>query len=203
VQNEQTFDNSSGAIMRISVLEIYTAIPKEQKMLDIRAIKKDTLYNIMLQQMYSLNYVWMRMEGLVQQKAPEAYGSDEYYQLFEDYGSEEARRLATALGFPRQEINDLARFLKYSHWAIFENIEIAELTANSFRMRTLDCSAQRAAKRWGLDFYDCGTGGLRIRRGFFRGINPEAQVQRGFTPPEAGPEGRSAMVSCEWLVSLE
>jgi len=172
-------------------------------MLNIRAIKKDTLYNVMLQQLYSLNYTWVRFEGFIQEKAPEVYGSEEYYQLFEDYGSEEARRLVRALGFPREEIKDLARFLKYSHWAIFENIEIAELTANSFRMRTLGCSVQSAAKKWGMEYYDCRTGGLRIRSGFFKGINPKAKVQRIFTPPEARPEDRRAIVSCEWLVSLE
>jgi hypothetical protein len=69
-------------------------------MLNIRAVKKDILYDIMLQQMYSLNYVWMRIEGLLQQRAPEVYGSEEYYQLFKDYGSEEARRLIKTLGFP-------------------------------------------------------------------------------------------------------
>jgi hypothetical protein len=172
-------------------------------MLSIGAMRKDNLYNVMLQQMYSLNYVWMRIEGLVQHRAPEVYGSDEYYQLFEDYGSEEARRLIKALHLPRKEIKDLAGFLKYSHWAIFENIEIAGLTAESFLMRTLDCSAQRAAKRRGLDYYDCGAGGLRIRNGFFKGINPRARVERVFTPPEARPEGTSAVASCEWLISLE
>jgi len=172
-------------------------------MLNIRAIKKDALYNVMLQQLYSLNYTWVRFEGFIQEKAPQVYGSEEYYQLFEDYGSEEARRLVKALGFPREEVKDLTRFLKYSHWAIFENIEIAELTANSFRMRTLDCSAQSAAKRWGMEYYDCRTGGLRIRSGFFKGINPKAKVQRIFTPPEARPEDTRAIVSCEWLVSLK
>jgi hypothetical protein len=172
-------------------------------MLSIGAMRKDNLYNVMLQQMYSLNYVWMRIEGLIQQRAPDVYGSGEYYQLFEDYGSEEARRLIKALHLPRKEIKDLTRFLEYSHWAIFENIEIAGLTANSFRMRTLDCSAQRAAKRWGLGYYDCGAGGLRIRNGFFKGINPRAGVQRVFTPPEARPEGGPAIASCEWLISLE
>lgn len=171
-------------------------------MLNIRTIKKDTLHTIMLQQMHALNYVWLRYEGLIRQKAPELYGTEEYYQLYEDYGSEEARRLVKVLSVPREQIRDLAGFLRHSHWAIFENIEISELTANSFRMRTLDCSAQRAAKKWGLDYYDCGTGGLRIRTGFFRGINPRAEVQRIFTPPEASPEGRPAAASCEWLVSL-
>ncbi len=172
-------------------------------MLSIRAMRKDNLYNVMLQQMYSLNYVWMRIEGLIQQRAPEVYGSDEYYQLFEDYGSEEARRLIKALDLPREEIKDLTQFLKYSHWAIFENIEIAGLTANSFRMRTLDCSAQRAAKKWGLDYYDCGAGGLRIRNGFFKGTSPRARVRRIFTPPETRPEGTPAIASCEWLISLD
>jgi hypothetical protein len=172
-------------------------------MLNIRAIKKDILYDVMLQQMYSLNYVWLRYEGFIQQKAPELYGNEEYYHLYEDYGSEEARRLVKALGFPKEEIKDLARFLKYSHWAIFENIEIAEVTASSFRMRTLDCSAQRAAKKWGLEYYDCGTGGLRIRNGFFKGINARAKVESIFTPPEAGLEDRPAIASCEWLISLE
>jgi hypothetical protein len=177
--------------------------PEEQEMLSIRAIRKDTLHKVMLQQMYSLNYVWMRIEGLIQQRAPEVYGSEEYHQLFEDYGSEEARRLIKALGFPREEVKDLTRFLKYSHWAIFENIEIAGLTTDSFVMRTLDCSAQRAAKRWGLDYYDCGAAGLQIRNGFFKGINLRARVRKVFTPPGARPEGPLAAASCEWLISLE
>jgi len=172
-------------------------------MLNIHAIRKDTLYTVMLQQMCSLNYVWLMYEGYIQQKAPELHGSEQYYQLFEDYGLDEARRLVKALGFPREEINDLTRYLKYSHWAIFENIEIAELTASSFRMRTLDCSAQRAAKKWGMQYYDCRSGGLQIRSGFFKGINAKAKVQRIFTPPEAKPEDTHAIVSCEWLVSLE
>jgi hypothetical protein len=172
-------------------------------MLKIRAIKKDTLYAVMLQQMYSLNYLWLMYEGFIQLKAPELYGSEQYYQLFEDYGSDEARRLVKALGFPREEINDLAKYLRYSHWAIFENIEIGKLTASSFRMRTLDCSAQHAAKKWGMQYYDCRNGGLRIRSGFFKGINAKAKVQRIFSPPEANPEDTRAIISCEWSVSLE
>jgi hypothetical protein len=172
-------------------------------MLNTHAIKKDTLYDVMLQQMYALNYVWMRFEVLIRERAPELYGGQEYYKIYEDYGSQEARRLVKALSFPREDIGNLATFLKYSHWAIFENIEIAELTANSFRMRTLDCSTQRAAKKWGLEYYDCGAGGLRVRSGFFKGINPKAKVQRIFAPADARPEDRPANVSCEWLVSLE
>jgi Family of unknown function (DUF6125) len=172
-------------------------------MLNIRTIKKDTLHAVMLQQMYALNYVWLRFEYFIREKAPGLYGTEEYYQLFEDYGSEEARRLVKALGFAGEEVKDLVRFLEHSHWAIFEDIEIVEVTPNSFKMRTLDCSAQNAAKKWGMEYYDCRTGGLRIRTGFFKGINPRAKVQRIFTPAEARPEGTRSMVSCEWRISLE
>jgi hypothetical protein len=136
-------------------------------------------------------------------KAPKAYRSKEYYQIMEDCGLEEARGLVKALGFPGEETKDLAKFLKYSHWAILENIEITELTTNSFVMRTLDCSAQRGAKRRGMEYYDSGTEGRRIRSGFFKGTNPRAKARRIFIPPEAGPEGTRAIVSCEWLISLE
>jgi hypothetical protein len=172
-------------------------------MLNIRTIKKDTLHAVMLQQMYALNYVWLRFEYFIREKAPGLYGTEEYYQLFEDYGSEEARRLVKALGFAGEDVKDLVRFLEHSHWAIFEDIEIADVTADSFKMRTLDCSAQNAAKKWGMEYYDCRTGGLRIRTGFFKGINPRAKVQRIFTPAEARPEGARSSVCCEWQVSLE
>ena len=105
--------------------------------------------------------------------------------------------------FREEEIKNLAKFVKYSHWAIFENIEIAELTANSFRMRTLDCSEQSAAKKRGMEYYGCRTGALQIRSGFFKGVNLKAKVQRFLSPPEAGPAGTQAVVPCEWLISLE
>jgi hypothetical protein len=172
-------------------------------MLNIRTIKKDTLHAVMLQQLYALNYVWIRFEYFIRDEAPGLYGTEEYYQLFEDYGAEEARRLIRALGLPVGEVKDLVKFLGYSHWAIFEDIEIADVNANSFKMRTLDCSAQSAAKKWGMEYYDCRAGGLRIRTGFFNGINPRAKVRRMFTPAEARPEGTCPMISCEWQISLE
>ncbi len=172
-------------------------------MLDIHALEKDTLHDIMLQQLYSFNYIWMRFEIFIAMKDPDEYGSEEYYQLHEDFGAYQARRLARVLGTPGEGIGELTRFLKHSHWAAFEDIEVVDLTADSFTMRTLDCSVQRAAKKWGAQHYDCGKGGLRVRTGFFKGINPGAKVQRVFTPPEVGSEGIPANVSCEWLVSIE
>jgi len=170
---------------------------------DIRTLDKDTLCGVMLQQMYSLNYMWLRLEFYIAEKAPRDYRTDEYYQLYEDYGSQEAGRLTRTLGLPKQDMKDLSEYLRHSHWAIFENIEISELTPTSFRMRTLDCTAQKAARKWGMEHYDCGAGGLRVRTGFFKELNSKARVQRVFAPGEHRPEGTPANASCEWLISLE
>ncbi len=172
-------------------------------MLDISQLEKDTLYNVMLQQMYSLNHMWLMLELYVAEKAPRDYGTDEYYQLYEDYGSHEARRLARVLSLPGEDIQNLADYLRHSHWAIFETIDITKLSETSLRMRTRDCTAQKTARKWGLDHYDCGTGGLRVRTGFFRTLNSRATVQRVYAPGGDRPKSVPSEVSCEWLISLE
>jgi len=70
-------------------------------------------------------------------------------------------------------------------------------------MRTIECSTQKAAKRWGMEYYDCGHTGSFARNGFYQYLNKNAKVQRVFTPPEISPEGTPENVSCEWLISLE
>ena len=53
----------------------------------------------MLQQLYELNYMWIRFEYFVREKAPEAHRGGDCYQLMQGYGSQEARRLVKALAF--------------------------------------------------------------------------------------------------------
>ena len=100
-------------------------------------------------------------------------------------------------------VDRLIQFLEHSHWCAFENIEITKLSDTRMRMRTLDCTAQKAAKKWGMDCYECGPGALRLRSGFFGWINPRARVTPAFTPPEKAGEGTPPDVSCEWLISIE
>ena len=40
-------------------------VKEEPAMLNIRELKKDALYTVMLEQLYSLNYMWMRLEGFI------------------------------------------------------------------------------------------------------------------------------------------
>lgn len=172
-------------------------------MINIERLSKDEVYNIMSELLYSFNYVWFMFEKFVKNKYPDAFESEEFLKLNEEFGAYEAKRVANALGISTGGIDNLIQLVKHSHWAVFENIEITKLTGNSFRMRTIECSTQKAARRWGMEYYDCGHTGFFARKGFYQYLNKNAKVQRIFTPPETNPEGTPENVSCEWLISID
>jgi hypothetical protein len=170
--------------------------------LEIEGIKKDTLHNIMMQQLYSLNYTWFQFEELIKSNYPEMLKSNGYYGLCSNFGAYEASRLYKALGLSGTHLDTLVEVLRKSHWAAFEDIGIEKEADNSFKMYTIDCSAQRAAEKYGLNCYECNVTGLSIRKGFFQKLNPNAKVQRIFAPPEKPPKGTPSSVSCKWLISV-
>lgn len=172
-------------------------------MLEIEGLSKDTVYDVMRELLYSLNYMLFRFEEWVRSRYPEELQGEEFARLYEEAGSYEAKRLCKALDISGGGVDTLIQLLKHSHWAVFENIEAMKLAEGSFTMRTIECSAQRAAKRWGVDYYDCRHTGSLVRNGFFEAINPSVKIQRVFTPPEIRPEGTPENVSCEWLISIE
>ncbi len=172
-------------------------------MLEIRRLSKETVYAVMADTLYSLNYGWIKLEDLLLTKYPEARESQEYLKLNEDVGSYEAKRLLSTLRLSGAGIDLLIELLKYSHWAVFENIQTEKLTAKSFKMRTIDCSAQKAAKRRGAKYYDCRVAATAIRNGFYEAANKNAKVKCIFTPAEIRPEGCPEHVSCEWIISIE
>jgi len=171
--------------------------------IDIERLSKEQVYNIMSELLYSFNYVWFMFEKFIKSKYPDAFESEEFLKLNEEFGEYEAKRVSKALDISTGEIEDLIRLVKHSHWAVFENIEITKLTKKSFRMRTIECSTQKAAKRWGMEYYDCGLTGSFARIGFYQYLNKNAKIQRIFTPPEISSEETPENVSCEWLISLE
>lgn len=171
-------------------------------MLEIEGLSKETVYNVMSALLYSLNYAWFQFEDLMRANCPEVLEGEEYRRFNEEFGSYEAKRLSSALDISGEGIDGLIQFLKHSHWAVFENIEVEKLTDKSFRMRTVDCSAQRATKRWGMEYYDCRNSGF-LRSAFFEAVDRNAKVQRIFAPPEIRPDGTPENVSCEWLISIE
>jgi len=172
-------------------------------MLEIEDLSKDNVYSVMSELLYSINYGWFMIEDMIRKKHPELLGSDSYLRLNEDVGSYEAKRLSKALRVSGDTIDGLINLLRHSHWAVFENIEVEKLDGRSFRMRTIDCSAQRAAKKWGMEHYDCSLVAFPIRCGFFSAANQNAKVERIFTPPDVRPQSITENVSCEWLISIE
>lgn len=170
-------------------------------MLEIEGLSKETVYNVMTELLYSFNYTWFKTEEWVKSRYPE--GFEEFASLCEDFGSYQARRLSQVLDISGGGIDPLIQLLKHSHWAVFENIEVEKLTEKSFKMRTTECSSQRAAKRWGMEYYDCGPTATIMRSAFFKEANPNAKVEQVFAPPEIGPEGTPENISCEWLISIE
>ena len=172
-------------------------------MLKIEDLSKESVYNVMSGLLYSLNYGWFLLEDFMRAKHPELLKDEDYLKVNENVGSYEAKRLSKSLDISGDSVDNLMHLVKYSHWAVFENIEIKKLTETSFRMRTIGCSAQGAIHKWGLEHYDCRLAGLQLRQGFFNGANKNAEVERIFSPPEARREGIPDNVSCEWLISLK
>ena len=172
-------------------------------MLEIEGLSKGAVHDVMRELLYSFNYMWFRVEEWVRRRYPEEFEGEEFPGLYKDFGSYEAKRLSRTLRISGGGDDVLIQHLKHSHWAVFENIEAEKLTERSFRMRTIECSAQTAAKRWDMEYYDCRLTASLIRNGFFKAVNENVEVQRVFAPPDIRPEGTPENVSCEWLISIE
>ncbi|MBN2397473.1 MAG: hypothetical protein JXI32_03760 [Deltaproteobacteria bacterium] len=172
-------------------------------MFEIEDWSKDHVYEVMRELLYSFNYMWFVVEEWVKNTPPEELKPDAFLDFAEQFGSYEALRLARVSDPPGGEIDRFIYLLNRSHWAVFEDIEITKVSDTELRMRTLGCTSQKAARRWGMDYYACGQAGLKLREGFFRQINPKARVSRVFTPPDARPEGCPQEMSCEWRITID
>lgn len=172
-------------------------------MLQIDRMGKEQVYSIMLELLYSLNYMWFLMEDWIKTNCPEKMEGGDFLNLSEQLGSYEAKRLEKTIEVKREGVDRLIQFLEHSHWCAFEEIEIIKLSDTRMTMRTLNCTAQKAAKKWGKDCYECGPGALKLRSGFFGWIDPRARVIPVFTPPQRPGEGMPSNASCEWLISIE
>jgi len=172
-------------------------------MMEIDRLSKDDAYGVMRELLYAFNMMWFLSDEWVKKYCPEKHNNEDYLAMLEKFGAYEAKRLAHVLDISKRNCDTFVKFLKHSHWAVFEDVEIEKVSATSFTMQTIDCSTQRAAKKWGMEYYDCGHTGCLIRKGFFGAIHSDVKVARLFTPPDQRPEGVSAQVSCKWRVAIE
>lgn len=172
-------------------------------MLEIEKWSREETYNTMMELLYSFNYMWFLMEGWVAEHFPEKRQSEDFLKLGEQFGSYQAKRLEKTITEPAAGIDRLAAFLKRSHWFAFEDIRLDKLSEKELRMRTVGCTTQKAAKKWGMEYYACGDAGLRLRTGFVTRIDHSATVRRVFTPPDERPADAPEDVSCEWIITID
>jgi len=171
-------------------------------MLDIEDWSKERVHIVMREVLFSMNYMWFLMESWARQHCPQQAGEESFQQLSDEFGRYQAQRLEKILDDKLTGVDRLIAFVKHSHWCAFEEIELTPLSDTRLRMRTLRCTAQKAAQKWGLSHYDCGPGGLRLRQGFFGRVIPTAKVERVFTPPDPKPSGTPDAAACEWVITI-
>jgi hypothetical protein len=175
---------------------------KGKSMLEIDKWSKEEVYEVMRELLYSFNYMWFMMEEYVKNLPQGDLESEAFLKFSEQFGSYQARRLARVSNPPEEEMDKIIYFLKRSHWSVFEDIHVERVSESEIRMRTFRCTSQKAARKWGKEYYECGPAALKLREGFFSEINPKARVERIFTPPDAKPAGIPEKVSCEWRITI-
>ena len=172
-------------------------------MFDIEKWSKERVHEVMLELLTGFNYMWFLMEEWLKKHCPEKATGEEFLALSGEFGAYEAKRLARVIREPLAGVDRLMEFLRHSHWRAFEDLEITKISDKQISMRTVGCTAQKAAKKWGVEYYPCGDGGLRLRQGFFAAVDPSAKVERVFTPPDERPDGVPEEISCQWLITID
>jgi len=172
-------------------------------MFPIEDWSKERVHNVMLDLLYSFNYTWFLMEEWLRKNCPEKLAHEGLMWLTDEFGVYEAKRLEKTVDENSKGIDRLILFLEHSHWAAFEDVHITKLSDTRMRMATMNCTSQKAAGKWGMEYYDCGEIALRLRSAFLKQVNPKATVTPLFVPPEKAGEGRSSDTACEWIISIE
>ena len=172
-------------------------------MFQIEQWSKERVHNVTMELLYSFNYMWFLAEEWIKKNCPEDVAREGMLHLTDEFGAYEARRLEKTVPKDIEGIDRLIRFLEHSHWCAFEDIQITKLSDTSMRMSTVNCTSQLAAKKWGMEYYDCGTVALRLRTAFFKRINPAARVTPILTPPDKAADDFPSQTACAWLITIE
>jgi len=148
---------------------------------------------------------WFKSEWIAAKKfGIENFQSREFAELFKEFGAREAKILVEHSIVTGKDADSIIKALRLSHWALFEDITLEKLSDTTVRMRTINCSRQNyAMKKLGVT-YPCRDVGFpyESRLGFVKAINPSAEVERVFCPPDERPAGIPENVSCEWIIHI-
>lgn len=168
-------------------------------------LSKKELFEVLKNMVHTYSSAWFKSEWIAMEKVGmDAFLVEDFVELFKDFGFREAKILVERSIVSGRDADSIVKALSLSHWALFENITLEKLSNNAVRMRTIDCSRQKYAMKKLGTTYPCKIVGFsqESRLGFVRAINPSAEVQCVFCPPDPKPANTPKNVSCEWIISI-
>jgi len=170
-----------------------------------KKLSKRELFEVLKNMVQVYSSAWFKSEWIAVKKfGIEGFQASEFAELFKEFGAREAKILADLSIVSGKDANSIIKALNLSHWALFENITLEKLSNNTIRMRTINCSRQNyAMKKLGIE-YPCKNIGFpyESRLGFVKAVNPSAEVQCIFCPPDPRPNETPKSVSCEWIIRI-
>ncbi|MBS7636359.1 hypothetical protein KEJ37_03295 [Candidatus Bathyarchaeota archaeon] len=170
-----------------------------------KKLSKRELFEVLKNMALAYSSSWFKSEWIAVKKLGiENFQGREFAELFKEFGAREAKILVERSIVTGRNADSIIKALKLSHWALFESITLEKLSDSMVRMRTINCSRQKyAIKKLGIP-YPCRDIGFpyESRSGFVRAINPSAEVERVFCPPDQRPNGLPENVSCEWIIRI-
>jgi hypothetical protein len=168
----------------------------------IEELPKEKMFAVMRGIVGTMSYLAFAYEELAEEKVGQGmFFEQSYIDMAKEFGGREARVLKRASVITTEGLDAIVEALIYSHWALYENLEITKLTEKVIRLRTLNCTTQRYVLT-GREGFPCKNFGLNSRLGFVQGINPNAELRCVFCPPEPRPKDTPQEVSCQWEISL-
>lgn len=170
-----------------------------------KMLTKRELFEVLKNMVLVYSSAWFKSEWIAVKKFGfESFQGQEFADLFKEFGSREAKILVEHSILTGKDADAIIKALKLSHWALFENITLEKVSGNIVRMRTINCSRQNySMKKLGIT-YPCRDIGFpyESRLGFVKAINPSAEVERVFCPPDERPTGLPENISCEWVIRI-
>ena len=105
-----------------------------------------------------------------------------------------AKRIMKTLNLKGENLQDLAKALKFIVWSTIQKIDVKEQTKDKIIMRVLDCVPQKTRIKMGEKEFPCKPLGTIFLSSFAETINPKFKVKCLTAPPDPHPKN----VWCEW-----
>ena len=168
------------------------------KNMEFNSLSKEELLELL--EIFAKN--WLAMDGVWFQSIEQKYGMEEAIEhdknAWEIFTKIEAKRIKEFLELPEQAgIEGLKKALSYRIYASINSHEII-IKDNQLIFRTLDCRAQNARKRKGMDLHPCKPVGIIEYTYFAKVIDDRFECEVISCYPDITDPG----CNCSWRFTL-